>query len=143
MFNPYLIILILFTLAGFLAMAWGWNIIAKARKTSQWPTVEGVIERSELASDADDLLPGIEFSYTVNGQNHRRTFEFARDITPSPELAKSYVEKYAAGTRVAVYYDPAHPERATLEPGLGRGDWMVFALGLGAAVSGILFIVFG
>ncbi|MFZ5595342.1 MAG: DUF3592 domain-containing protein [Pseudomonadota bacterium] len=143
MFNPYLIILILFTLAGFLAMAWGWNIIAKGRKTSRWPTVEGVIERSELASDADDLLPGIEFSYTVNGQSYRRTFEFARDITPSQELAKSYVEKYAAGTRVTVYYDPGHPEHATLEPGLGRGDWMVFALGLGAAISGILFIVFG
>lgn len=143
MFNPYIIILILFTLAGVVAMFWGWAIIGRARKTKHWPMVQGRVERSELASDANDLLPDIQFSYTVNEQHYRCTLEFPRDVTPTPEFAASYVKKFPAGSQVAVYYDPARPDRSTLEPGLGRGDWMVFVLGLGAAISGILFMVFG
>ena len=73
MFNPYIIILSLFIVAGLIATIWGWTIIAKGQKTLRWPNVEGIIEESRPASDADDLLPHILFSYTVAVQTYRCT----------------------------------------------------------------------
>jgi hypothetical protein len=140
MWNPYALILGLFTLAGVFLTAWGLSIIVKGRKTLRWPATEGVIEHS--AADADDLLPRILFSYTVAGQTYRRELEFPGGISPTPEFAASYVEKFPAGAKVQVYYDPEQPERATLEPGSARGDWMIFILGLAATVFGTAALLF-
>lgn len=142
MLNPYALILGLFALAGLLTTLWGWSIIVKGRKTLRWPATEGVIEQSAPAADADDLLPHILFSYTVVGQTYRRELEFPGGISPVPEFAASYAGKFPAGAKVQVYYDPGHPERATLEPGPARGDWMIFALGLVATVFGASALLF-
>ena len=143
MFNPYTIILSLFVIAGLLATLWGLAIIVKARKTRLWPAVEGEIEKSDVASDANDLLPHISFRYRVGEQSYQRAMEFPPDITPSQEFAASYVQKYPVGANIQVYYNPQNPEQATLEPGVGKGDWLVFAIGLGTLILGILFLVFG
>ena len=143
MFNPYIIVLGLFVIAGLLATLWGVRIIVRARRTQQWPSVEGVIEKSNISSNVNDLLPDIEFRYEVENQTYRRSMEFSRDVTSSQEFAASYVDKYPAGARVRVYYDPEKPDNATLEPGLGQGDWLVFAIGLGMLVFGILFLLLG
>lgn len=142
-FNPYVIILSLFTLAGIVATVYGWVIIVKARRTRTWPSVEGVIEESSPTSEENDLLPHIEFSYTVQGLSRRRAQEFPKDLVPGQEFRETFVRKYPQGARVAVYYDPSAPDRATLEPGFISGDWMVFAIGLGMAVTGIFFLLSG
>ena len=142
MFNPYSIILGLFLLGGLFATAWGLLIILKARKTLQWPYVEGIIEESRLASDDDDLLPHIQFSYTVGESAYRRTFEFPGDVTPTEEFAASYVKKYPVGSTVQVHYDPDNPQSATLEPGLGKGDWLVLVIGMGSLLFGIALFFF-
>ncbi|MEO7558130.1 MAG: DUF3592 domain-containing protein [Gammaproteobacteria bacterium] len=142
MLNPYAFILGLFAIAGLLTALWGWSIIVKGRKTRRWPAVEGVIEQSALVSDADDLLPHILYRYTVAGQTYRRELEFPGGISPVPEFAASYAGKFPAGAKVQVYYDPGQPGRATLEPGPGRGDWMIFALGLAATVFGVSALLF-
>ena len=143
MFNPYMIVLGLFVVAGLLATLWGLRIIVQARRTAQWPTVQGIIEKSIVTSNDNDLLPNIIFCYEVNGQAYQRSVEFPRDVTPSQEFASSYVDRYPEGSHVLVYYNPENPENATLEPGLGQGDWLVFAIGLGMLVFGILFLAFG
>ncbi len=142
MLNPYALILGLFAIAGLLTALWGWSIIVKGRKTRRWPMVEGVIEQSALVADADDLLPHILYSYTVAGQAYRRELEFPGGISPAPEFAASYAGKFPVGAKVRVYYDPEQPERATLEPGPGRGDWMIFVLGLAATVFGVSALLF-
>lgn len=142
-FNPYIITLSLFTLAGLVATIYGWIIIVKAKKTKTWPSVEGVIQESKPVSEENDLLPYVEFSYTVDGQTHRRPQDFPKDLVPGEEFRKTFVAKYPPGARVPVYYDPASPEHATLEPGFMSGDWMVFAFGLGMAVIGIFFLLSG
>ena len=143
MFNPYSIILGLFVVAGWLATLWGLVIIIKARKTRHWPMVDGSIETSAISSDANDLLPHITYCYNVGEQSYRRALEFPADITPTQEYAESYVKKYPVGLRIPVYYNPERPDHATLEPGLGRGDWLVFVIGLGTLVFGLLFLFFG
>lgn len=142
MFNPYTIILSLFLLAGFFTTLWGLRIIIRAQKTRHWPRVDGLIEESKLSSDQDDLLPHIQFEYIVGDVRYQHTMKFSNDITPSQEFAKSYTQKYPVGAKVQVFYHPDNPEVSTLEPGLGRGDWLVFVIGIGTFIFGILFFLF-
>jgi len=124
-------------LGGLITSLWGLLIILKARKTQQWPSVEGYIEESRLSSDKNDLLPHIQFSYSIGSAAYHQAIEFSADITPSQEFAKSYVQKYPIGAKVQVHYDPDNPQRATLEPGIGKGDWLILVIGLVMLVFGI------
>lgn len=141
MFNPYSVILGLFIVAGVLATIWGLRILFMARKSQQWPSVEGLIEESDLSSARDDLLPHIIYSYSVSQQSYRQAMKFSGDITPTQEFAQSYVDKYPVGSRVQVYYNPAKPEIATLEPGMGKGDWLILVIGLVMILFGFLLLL--
>ena len=81
MFNPYVIILGLFIIAGFITALWGWFIIAKARKTRRWSMVEGTIEQSAPTSEADGLTPHILFSYTVAAHTYQREHKWGQVLT--------------------------------------------------------------
>jgi len=141
--NPYILILILFLLGGLGTTVWGWTIIARGKRTLKWPAVDGVIEKSRRSSNEDDLLPEIVFSYSVSGSRHERSLEFPSGTNPTPALSASYVAKYPEGAPVQVYYNPVQPEQATLEPGPGRDDWLVFILGIMVTVIGLGFLLFG
>lgn len=142
MFNPYTIILGLFVVTGFIVTVWGIRILMLARKTRQWPSVEGIIESCEESTDENDLLPRIEFSYVVGQQSFRQTLKFPADISPTQEFARHYVDKYTVGTQTPVFYDPHNPKSSTLEPGLARGDWLVLGTGAGMLVLGIVMLFF-
>ncbi|WP_455218809.1 DUF3592 domain-containing protein [Kaarinaea lacus] len=144
MFNPYSIILGLFVITGILVSLWGLRVIVVARKTLQWPFVAGIIEESKVSSKSTegyDLLPYIKYSYSVEQQTFRQLMKFSGDVTPTQEFAKSYIDKYPVGTSVQVYYNPADPERSTLEPGPGKGDWLILAIGTGMVVIGLLMFI--
>lgn len=140
--NPYILILAFFTLAGLVMAGWGWRNMMEARKFRQWSTTEGVIETSTPTSAHDDLLPHIEFSYEVAGRRYTRALEFRSGVNPSQELARSYVAKFPAGAKVRVHYDPAQPARATIEHKSSHDDWLIFAIGLGAALFGLGALLF-
>lgn len=135
--NGYLMIIGLFIVSGLAITAWGVHIMLAARKTQQWPAVEGKIERSVEGSETEDLLPDIEFSYPVDGETFHRSLEFPAGTMPTPEFNSSYLKKYPPGSKVQVYYDPSKPAQATLEPGMASGDWMVLAAGLITAIIGL------
>ena len=107
MINPYIIILSLFLIAGLIATVWGWRIIVQGRKTLCWPSIDGIIEASLKSSpvsntesnhesfpvDPDqeelsqyDLIPYIEYSYTVNGKSYKQHIDFPGDISPTKEF---------------------------------------------------------
>lgn len=141
MLNPYSIILGLFVLSGLLTSLWGAHIIVRARRTLQWPSVEGRIEESLVRNSHNDLFPHIRYRYRVNNSTFEKELTFPGDVTPSEEFAQYYVDKFPAGTSIKVYYDPEKPDSSTLEPGLAQGDWLVFAIGLGMLIIGILLFV--
>ena len=144
MFNPYSIILGLFTLTGLLTCAWGLRIISNAHKTRQWPCVEGEIEESTIRKEHNDLLPHITYRYEVNNESFLLPLTFPADVTPTLEFAQHYVDKFPKGNQVKVYYNPDNPQHSTLEPGLAQGDWLVLAIGLGMLVIGVsLFLMAG
>ena len=140
--SPYSIILALFTLAGLVMALWGWIIMARGRKTRDWPSVEGLIEQSLHSSDENDILPKIVFSYQVDDRRYQRDLALPGGSGVTPDFAESYVKKYPQGTRVRVHYNPERPEQATLEPGLAHDDWLIFAIGLLATVCGAGFLLF-
>ena len=142
MFNPYAIILGLFIVAGISATLWGLRVIVVSRKTLAWPAVDGVIVESTLSSEHDDLLPHIMFEYRVQDQSYQQLFKFPKDIAPTQEFARSYIDKYPQGASVNVYYNPEKPDIATLEPGLAKGDWLVLVLGLSMLILGVLLYFF-
>ena len=140
--NSYIIILILFILGGCGVTIWGWTVISRAKKTAQWPSVEGVIEQSQPSSSIDDLLPQISYSYAVSGRHYLHIMEFPSGTNPTATLAATYVKKYPAGAKIQIHYNPEQPEQATLEPGAARDDWLIFVLGLTATIFGIVFLLF-
>lgn len=141
MFNAYLVIIGLFILGGLATAAWGLRLIARARAVRRWPAAEGVIETVEPAGMDDDLLPHIVFSYRVDGKIYRRALELPAGALPSPELAAAWLRDYPAGGRITVYHDPQRPDAALLERGRDAGDWLIFALGVGAALLGVAMLL--
>lgn len=139
--NAYGIIIGLFILGGLASAVWGWTVIQRARKTLHWPHTNGVIEIAKAASEKDDLLPHIEFSFNVDGEAYRQTVKFPAGTMPSQELSNTYLEKFTIKRTVEVYYDPQDPQQATLEPGPARGDWLIFSLGVSASLLGIIMLL--
>jgi Protein of unknown function (DUF3592) len=140
--NPYVVILTMLTVTGIAAAIWGWYIIARAKKTGQWPSTEGEIVKSQRGLPRNDLLPEIVFHYTVEGRAYTQTQVFPSDLTPDEEFSNNFLEKYPAGARVSVYYDPYDPEQATLDKGFISGNWMVFTLGVGMTLFGVVSLYF-
>lgn len=139
--NPNIFILGAFAAAGSGLILWGWSIISRTRKARHWPHVEGIIEESTPATDADDLLPHIKFRYSIDGDTYTNIFDIPGNITPSREFTSRYLEKYPVGKKVQVYYNPHRPDRATLEPDISS-DWMVFIIGLLVTLFAITALFF-
>ena len=143
MHNAYPFIIGLFILSGLISAAWGWRLIARARKTLFWPATEGTITRSEASAEDDDLLPRIEYSFTVHGKAYQQALTFPTGTSPSQQLTSVYLEKFPLHKKVMVSYHPQDPQQSTLEPGPVSGDWLVFAFGVGAVALGLVMLVFG
>lgn len=143
MLNPYTIIMGSVIVGGLAITLWGWAVLAKSRKIKSWPTTKGTIEESRPGAEYNDLLPHIAFSYQLDNKQHQTVFMFPEGTHPLPEFSQAYLDKYPVGAEVTVYYNPDHPETATLEPQT-KGDWMILALGLLMIVGGIItFLING
>ncbi len=140
--NLYSLILIIIILGGIGLSIWGWSILKKSRRMEQWPRTRGKIEVFNDSSKENDLLPEIIFSYRVDGKTYRRQFEFPEGTHPLPEFVTFYKNKYPVGIEVDVYYDPQHPETATLEPST-QGDWMILAMGIAFVIGGVVSLIVG
>ena len=143
MFNPYIIILALFTLGGIAMAAWGWRVLQQSKKVKTWPKTRAKITCSELpGSQFEAFSPKIEFCYHIDNQEYQQQQDF-QGASLSREFCQQYVTKYPVGKEVEVFYNPAKPTQASLEPGVEKGDWMIFACGILAALLGLAMMVFG
>lgn len=138
--NYYAIILVLVSLGGIGVTLWGWKILRVSRKISQWPTVAGVIKKSDLGRPEDAFSLDIQYAYSIDAKEYQRDFELPGDVELMPELCVAYSEKYPVGKKVMIYYDASNPSNSLLEPSL-RGDWMVLVLGIIMAVAGVVALL--
>ena len=90
----------------------------KMSQVSAWPTTSGVVMSSMLESrsseDGYTDYPVVQYSYQVGAQ----AFQSSR-LAPGPEVggsgARKVIERYPAGARVNVFYNPQNPAEAILE----------------------------
>lgn len=125
-----------------LILAW-WNVKQRARAARAWPTTQGMILKSDLITHviwingirSTTYKPVVEYRYTVMGRpftGSRIAFgSYSYDI----KKGKGFVEKFAVGTPVTVYYNPEKLEESLLEP--------TYAGSAAFLTAGILLIIFG
>ena len=115
-------------------------------RSRQWSSVSGTIKTSSVKwARRTVYVPQITYTYQVGPKEFSGTRRFFGDgwATSVRYLAQRAVDKYAPGTTVIVYIDPANPARSTLETGffmqsLGQVLFGAAFLGLGfAALTGV------
>lgn len=104
----------------------------KIRKSSQWPTVQGVITVSEILFHRgrfEGYTGNIRYRYRVGDREYlgtRRTF--AAVHLGTLDGWRQVLAPYPVRKTVTVYYDPSHPDVAVLVPGLVEELKLLFKL---------------
>jgi hypothetical protein len=106
--------------AGAVNVAWARARIPRALMSTRWPTTEGLIVARDLDDAPGKYQPVCEYRYEVNGVQFRGSrISFAPALDPRAfERALVIFHRYPPDKRVTVYYDPHHPHRSVLEPGV-------------------------
>ena len=128
---------LLFAVIGYcVAFFLGKPILDDARKSMDWPSVAGVIERSKVVSkrksDGTMYSADVAFAYEVDGQGFKGSnVTFGGGMSSSnSRMANSVVSRYRKGQKVDVFHDPEEPGNSVLEPGASWKSWLVFGIGL-------------
>lgn len=100
-----------------------------AQQALHWPTVPGVVTRSEIKitsdSDGDTYTPAVEYTYAVEGRKYCSNSLWAGPrISATRKFAETITARYPAGQAVTVTYNPTKPESAVLEPGRSKFAWI-------------------
>lgn len=100
----------------------------KSEHTRHWSRTLGVIEESAVEDESAErgYLTYIRYAYAVNGHtfHHDEVWLNSRHVAATYDQAALLAERYFAGRRVTVFFDPRKPERAVLEPGFHAGAYL-------------------
>jgi hypothetical protein len=107
----------------------------QGRICAQWPVAAGRILQShevvrlvEVEDDRHDRGPrhrdeeffgaNLSYTYEVDGREYRSTriYPGRPVLDGNPKSAAAIIAKYPAGALVSVFYNPANPAQAVLEP---------------------------
>jgi hypothetical protein len=114
---------------------WGWTVLQKAQASTTWPSVSGQVVESDVSywndEDGNYYRPEVTFAYAVDGREYEAArINFSSDQSyDSTDDAWEVANRYPTGETVSVYYDPAEPETAVLEPGATTGSYLLLAVG--------------
>lgn len=140
------IFLSVFILAGIGMIVWGASILKNASVSSDWPSTQGEIVSSYVREDSDEdgttYHAEVSYAYVANDQRHtNNTVSFGQYGSSNPDHAENIINRYTVGKIVTVYYDPASPETAVLEPGITWSSYLVLGLGIIFAIlPAVIFI---
>jgi hypothetical protein len=131
---------------------WAWTyfpLLLRARRSVGWPCTPGtVLGRSAADADGHPAIRSysmsISFRYVVDQVAYTGStlgYKYALPFFSMEQLV-AVQRPYPVGTAVVVFYDPARPQHAVLEPGVGVGNYVtvlltsaVLALGLRLAYA--------
>jgi len=141
----------LIAVGGGLMLMW-WRIRQQQTRARHWPSTAGVVTggalRTLISVQAYVLSQGglhpraeprIEYEYQVDGQVYRSDKVRPGTWSLSGRDAARVLKDHAPGTPVTVYYDPANPHRAVLDP-TGGGEWGGVLVGLICAIVGAVLL---
>ena len=127
----------------------GWRELQLARRSTAWPSTPGEVVASAVEHESHDgsrsYRTAISYRYRVDGtlytSEHVSFGYIFTQSWDSRRLARDRSAGYPVGRAVAVFYNPAAPQIAALEPGINRGTWQGLVLPIGLLVVGLLSVV--
>ena len=126
MANIYTILIGVFGLLGIVAAVWSWRNMSKGARTESWPKVDALVITSKPSVEKNNLMPLIEYSYTVDNKAYTDTLKLASGDVQMPGHAENFVEKYPLNSSIEIFYDPKNPSFTTLETGARSDDVFIF-----------------
>jgi hypothetical protein len=128
-------------LLGLVPLGLEWS---SADSSSGWPSAKGVVTSSSLSStkhlgagSSENWTVHVTYSFKVGGKSrigsaiHKGGFP----SYDSKAEARAVLSRYGDGTAVTVFYDPADPSDAVLEPGVSAAT---SSLAVGALLVGLV-----
>jgi uncharacterized protein DUF3592 len=107
---------------GVVLIAIGVSSYRRTKITQSWPSTEGTVSATNIRRYNDEgtirFAPEVDYEYQVAGQTHKSS-QIRPEVFISfldEDEAKRFVQKYAAGNKLQVFYDPARPTKAVIEP---------------------------
>ncbi len=111
------------------ALSWGSRAI-ELEDARTWPTVQGTVSDQRIieqigANGRRTYRPEIEYTYTTSDGRTRVGRRIHSDTEPAKgqSWAQTRLSGFPVGKSVPVSVDPADPQVALLEPGIGAGEW--------------------
>lgn len=126
--------------------------LLKANRAQHWPTVEGVVTRAEISthlsrrsdSGARKNLYGalVRYTYIVKGVEYNGArVAFVDSSNSDRGKAETVLARYPAGDVVRVFYNPADPQDAMLEPVVDRQALLPLVIPLAFLAVGIVVLL--
>ncbi len=113
----------------------------------RWPRTDGLVTTSEVratgtSTDNEGYCPSVSYSYLVDGKLYTSDNVELMFLCSRTHPAAQVVQRYPAGKRVDVYYDPQDPAFAVLEPGIPDNDVFLLVLIVASISAGALLFAF-
>ncbi|MBN1388385.1 MAG: DUF3592 domain-containing protein [Bacteroidales bacterium] len=139
--NPVTLGIIFALVGGAIFFVFALPPLQYASSSKSWPTVQGVITRSDIdvwnRDGKTHYQPDIAYTYSVDGKKYSSSKINAGEqaMDNNVNSAKKIQAKYPVGKEVTIWYDPGLPASSALEPGIKTGDILL------ASIAAIFFLV--
>lgn len=134
---------------GIVISVLGVNTLQNAKASLSWPKARGQVVESIVKRRRSESTTGrnqrtkttykatVFYDYSVDGTEYSSDkISFGDYSSSSPSHARRIVNRYPKGKTVEVYYNPAKPQVAVLEPGASWSSYMPLGLGVFFATAG-------
>lgn len=133
------------------------NIEKKMWSSKNWPSVKGKVLKSDVTvvlngsrqrlkygGGTSYYKPHIVYNYTVNNKNYtseRITLGISDSYRNVSEIYVKYLDRYPKDKMIDVYYNPANPGLAVLEPCINNGNTWYYLVFVLLVLCGIFLII--
>lgn len=137
----------LLALAGAIMAVRAHRLISLHQRVLRWPSVQGVVVRSELREKSDgdgtSYRADLACTYSAGGQRfttdrHTEGMNFSQPA----QSARALVASFPVGTAVEIHIDPADVAGGVLITGKPQHMVVIRRVGLATLVGGIVLIVY-
>jgi len=120
--------------------------LMRASRTRSWPSVHGQLVAKGIAEagtdESDCPTAWVRYEYAVAGVRYRNDRIRSTPWCPSAAERSEFNARYSRVETLTVYYNPAMPQDALLEPGRTERLWKRLMLVTGFVVFGFATSLF-
>lgn len=134
----FILVLTLFGIVYMFRQIW---LCWKSKK--RWLFTDGLVIEAglEMWPSAKKEEAAVGYEYEVNGEKYRSYKWSYFNIHSRRRYARDIISRYPKGSKVRVYYDPAHPSRAIIDHSFPHNELLVNLLIVAAVVFSGLWVL--